>query len=346
MSDNKHSAPEPSAHQLSGSSDATVDVDSDSELMLEHLGTDSFTEDQEELDSRGHLQVMSDHPGLQRILLPENATSGDAIKVLSKSIPTNEYGLPAFFYRSDLLPFPLNQLTAEGADSAVVSLSYDEGYPTYDGKIWWFQLPHEPLQEFLLFQRYLDQAEAVGLRQLQLLSMENQVSFDKVQALFFEYFWAPRARAYDLFNIAAERKRREIKARKVEKSHFDMAEDLMQPLRDKLSNPEFLDKVEPGEAVEILRKLVMIQRISLGLAANGNAGKEVVNPDGAMAPAQLMRQITEGTGIQDDGLGLSGNLQALLADPSFAFEAQKLVIRVRHAGGEAESQASRALGDI
>jgi hypothetical protein len=294
------------------------------------------------LDAKAHQEVALQGSQYQPILLPENATNGDAIKALSKSIPTNNYGLPAFFYRSDLLPHP-SQLTQDSADAAVVSLDYEEGYPQYGGKLWWFQLPHEPIDAFLLFQAYLNQVEEVGLRQLQLLAQEQQVPFAKALGLHQEYYWAWRSRAYDLFHIAADRKRREAKARQVERSHFDMAEAAMEPLRDKLRDPEFLKGVEPKEAIDILRQLVNIQRISLGLAANGNAGKPIENADGAMAPASLMKQITEGTGIQDEGLGLGGNLQALLSDPNFAFEAQKLVIRVRHAGTEQDAvQAPRA----
>lgn len=309
--------------------------DQDQDAEFEDVGpelqaTDMGNLSQEELDNRARQDLIDSAPTQQRIILREGANAGDAILALSQAIPTNEFGLPAFFYRSDLLPYPLSTLTQESCDAAVVSLEYEEGYPTYNGKIWWYQLPHEPMDAYMTFQRYLDQAETVGLRQLQLLSMEEKISFQSIQSLYNEYYWSYRSRSYDLFNIAAERRRRIIQQRKVENRHFDMAEALMEPLRDKLRNPDFLKNIEPKEAVEILAKLVNIQRVSLGLAANGNAGKEVYNPDGAVTPANLMKQITEGTGIQDEGLGINSNLQLLLSDPKFAFEAQALVIRVRH----------------
>ncbi len=301
---------------------------------------------QDELDEAAHNEARSDYAGLQLILLPEGATSADAVAHLQKSVPVNSYGLPTLFYRSDMLPYPLSGLTADGAEQAAVYLNYDEGYPTYGGKIFWYQLPHEPLDYFLLFQRYLAQAEEIGIRQLQKLAMDNSMSFDRVQAAFYEYAWAPRARAYDLFNIAAERKRKEIRARKMEDDHYTKAGSLLDKLTPQFEEPDFFKNLTSKEAVEVLRLLINIQRVSSGLSQNGNAGKTDFNPDGASSTSALMREITEKAGQETEGMGIDANMEALLRDPNFAFEAQRLVIRVRRgAGSETDVAQVKAIQD-
>lgn len=307
---------------------------------------DPVDQSQDELDATAHNEARADYAGLQLILLPEGATSADAVNHLTKSVPVNSYGLPTLFYRSDMLPFPLSSLTADGAEQAAVYLNYDEGYPTYDGKIFWYQLPHEPLDLYLVFQRYLDQAEEVGIRQLQKLAMDNKMSFDKVQKAFWEYCWASRARAYDLFNIAAERKRKEIRARKMEDDHYTTAGNLLDKLAPQFEEPDFFKNLTPKEAMEVLRLLINIQRVSTGLSQNGNAGKTEFNPDGASSTSALMREITEKAGQETEGMGIDANMAALLADPNFAFEAQRLVIRVRRgAGSDTDVAQVKAIQD-
>src|SRR5262245_4366843 len=122
--------------------------------------------------TEGAVVLYTNANNLHRIVLPEGATKAIAIRYLSQSIPLNEYQLPTFYYRSDFLPHNLELLTQEDADNCVVSLDYSDGYPTFGrSQIFWNQLPHEPFQDYLLFQKFIDQAEEVGLRQLQLLSM-------------------------------------------------------------------------------------------------------------------------------------------------------------------------------
>lgn len=286
---------------------------------------------QDEVDEQAHKNAAMFNPALQLVLLPENPTPSDAIHVLSKQIPENEYGLPTMFYRVDMLPYELGNLTQQDAEACGVPITYEEGYPTFDrGHLFWQQLPGEPYQEFILFQRYLDQAMETGLRQLQMLAMENKVTLAKVHSLAQTYYWRWRARAHDLFEVAADRKRRELRARKIEHSHFGIAEDLLRPLKAKFQDPNFFETLSSKEAVEVLRLLINIQRVSSGLAQNGNAGATNFNPDSAVTPTELMRQITEGAQTASGGLGLDSNLTALLTDPNFAMEAQALVIRVRH----------------
>ena len=313
---------------------------------LNSTSIENLSQDQIDESARHEQNALAGMAGSLRIFLPEKATRADAIKELSKSVPENEYGLPTFFYRSDRLPFDLSQLTGLDADACVEPLDYEEGYPTFgNGKIFWQQLPHEPLDAFLLFQRYLDQAEETGLRQIQLLAMENNVSLDKAQEWYTEYFWRARARSFDLFQVAADRKRRELRARKLEDNHYKTADALMKQLEPHLQSPDVFKNMDGKQLVEVLRLLINIQRVSNGLPQNGNAGGVPINPDSAASGRQLMEEITKGVQREDGGLGLGGGLADLLKDPKFALEAQSVVLRVRQNNDPNAHKTVKAIED-
>ena len=311
-----------------------VSTPHDSSSLTETDETEQFSSDLVAQDADSDLG-----PG-QFVLLPEGASRADAVKVLSTNITLNEYQLPDFFYRSDLLPFPLTNMTLDDADAAVVPLEYYEGYPTYGGgKVFWYQLDHEPYDSFILFQKYLDQAMEYGLRQLQLLAMNENMTMARVTALANEYMWAWRARAYDLFQVAADRKRRDLRARAVENKHYNKAGDLLTALEAKYQGTDWIDELSAKEGIELMTTLMKIQRMSVGLAANGNAGGSQFDPAAAASGADIMKEVVRGLSGSSEGLGIDNNLKALLADPQFAFNAQALVIQVRsgaNAGGEAD----------
>lgn len=300
---------------------------------LRSVGLEGLSQD--EIDDKARAQSLVEYAHYSRIILPEGATKADAMYILSKEIPENEFGLPAFFYRVDMLPYNLEGLTQEDADACVVELSYDEGYPTYNGgHIFWQQLPSEPFDAFMLFQRYIDQAQSLGLRQTQILAMENRVSLEKVVALYHEYFWAARAKSHDLFQVAADRKRRELRGRSLENKHFEMADSLLLQLKNKLADGaedgvDIFKDLTGKEFLECMRLLMNMQRVSAGLPQNGNAGGVPFNPDSAMTGKQLLEDITKGVQRGDAGLGLGGGLAEMLKDPNFALEAQSVVLRVR-----------------
>lgn len=304
---------------------------------------------QDQIDENAHNQQVATYAEYQRIVLPEGATRADAILEMSKNIPENQYGLPAFFYRSDLLPFDLSTLKQEDADACVVDLNYDEGYPTYKGAhIFWQQLPHEPLEDYLLFARYIDQAEEMGLRQLHMLAHNNNVPMIRVQTLYHEYYWKARARAHDLFQVAADRKLRELRSRRLEDKHFRQAEDLMRTLNNKIedSGEDIFANLSGKELLECMRLLINIQRVSNGLPQNGNAGFTPTNPDAAMDGKALMEDITKNAAGGQDGLGLGGGLLELLKDPKFAIQAQSIVLQVRQAGDTNAAQQVEVRPDM
>jgi hypothetical protein len=283
------------------------------------------TQDEVDLQSRALAQAQN-----QRIVLPEGATKGIAVEYLTKTVLKNEYGLPDYFYRSDMLPHDLRSLMMDDTEAAIVSLDYSEGYPTYDGgKIFWQQLPHEPYEAFCLFQRYLGQAEEVGIRQLQLFSMEENISLSRARELSLEYLWNVRARAFDLFQVAAERKKRELRARKTETTHFEKAGELLEAIMRKFQDPDWIEGLSPKEALAALTDLIKIQRVSVGLSANGNAGPGAIDPNSGATAEVIMRSITKSV-VEDDGsMTLTPDLEALMSDPNFSMKAQELIFRVR-----------------
>jgi hypothetical protein len=265
------------------------------------------------------------------MILPENATKGDAISHLSRSIPKTELGLPTYFYRSDLLPYPLNSMRTGDADPAIVLLSYDEGYPTLpNGSIFWYQLPSEDFASHLLFTRYLEQAAELGLRQLQLLAMDQNMPLGKLMELKKEFYWADRARAWDIFQVAAERRKRELRARQTEDTHYTQAKALCDQLLSKFADdPEWVSKVTHEDAMKMMIDLMKVQRISLGLSATGSTKDLTTDPYLAADNGQLMQEVTRGLQQANVGPGMSNNLQALLMDPQFAQMAQGLVFKIR-----------------
>lgn len=290
---------------------------------------------QDEVDDFERRYLSDTNLGYQRVLLPEGATRSDAIYYLSKQIPTNEYQLPTFFYRSDLLPQNLDRMSQDDVDLAAVTLYYEDGYPTFGksrAQIFWNQLPHEPYEAFSLFQRYLDQAEDIGLRQLQMLSMDNNISLDRVSAYALEYYWGSRSRAYDLFQVAAERKRRELRVRKTEDKHFQMAGALIQQITSTIEEQgeTFFRNLAPREALDALARLITVQRISMGEHQNGTA--KLAGQVDAMAGASgsdIMRDLTKNIAQGSGAAGIDNNLRALMSDPQFALQAQSLIIQVR-----------------
>lgn len=283
---------------------------------------------QEEIDDRVHQQRQD--TVYNRIILPQGATAVDAIKHLLKGIPQNEFGLPAFFYRSDLLPYDLGHFEQSDAEAAIVDLDYSDGLPTYNGgHLFWEKLPHESQTDFLAFQRYVEMADTIGIRTTHILAKEQGLELGHIEALATLFFWRPRARAYDLFYIAANRKLRERRSRTLEDQHFLMAENILNTIKDEINTEKF-GELTLKEQLDCVRQLMNMMRISSGLPQNGNAGAVPYNPDAAKDTKNLMEDITKGVQQGDNGLGLGGGLAELLKDPNFAFEAQKIVLRVRH----------------
>lgn len=319
------------------------------------------------------------------IPLPDQCSLSDAVHFLSRTIPANEFGLPVYFLRSDLLGAALSgpYITQEDVDAASVGLFYTDGYPTLPtGSSFWSQLPHEPKIAHLAFTKYLEQGELDGIRQLDTLFIElsndprfstildahqnqyqnagathadtdadyededDDVGSTKLEgsgyglglqglvSLYRQYYWSSRARAYDLFVVAAEQKRREHRIRKMENRHFIQAEQMFEQLLEKFQDPEWIEELNAKEAIEALETLVKIQRLSVGLTgqhASSNAGNVTAGRKGVTAE-YIMRQVAQGT-ASTSGEGadrFTNKLQALLADPSQGMLIQEAILKLSH----------------
>lgn len=253
--------------------------------------------------------------GCAMIVLPENVSRADAVYILSKNIPVNQYGLPEYFIRSDLL-HSLTSLTQEDVDAASIGLFYNEGYPALEeGTAFWNQLPHEPMAAHILFQKYLSQAEETGIRQLDVLAAVEGADLDEIRAHYREFYWSSRARAYDLFIVAAEERKRQIRTRKMETTHFDQAKLLFDKLLERFmgDNSDWIDELNAKEAIEVMEMLVKIQRLSVGLTGqHASSLPQQRLPEGASTEA-ILQHITRGSNLssgQSDAF--RGRLQDLL----------------------------------
>jgi hypothetical protein len=221
------------------------------------------------------------------------------IEQLVMTIPLNEYGLPVFFYRADLLDYTLFQTIPTVAEArflqqllsnAIVQLSYAQGFPTLeDGSPIWGPLPWEPETSYNLFTQYVEQ---VGVRSLHTLNRKegnyrSEIPIATVNEYFSLYYWKVRARSYDLFASAHMQRKRVARLLSTEDRHFQVADDLMKKIKQRIGQFEeedFID-VGPKEAADILEKLVRVQRISVGLPANG-ADNAVVTKQRQLDQAQ------------------------------------------------------------
>lgn len=277
----------------------------------------------------------------QMVTFPLNSTRGDIIRQLSRGIPSNDFGLPVYYYRTDLLDMvslqTLGRTTQDELDVAVEPLQYNDGYPTFaNGAPFWAQMPHEPRPNFILFQRYLELSELEGIRLLDTLAHQEHMELATLLDYSLEYLWSARARAYDLFIVAAEAKRREALTRKTEKGHFNAAEKLLAPLVAKFEDPEFLEKLDtldPKELVDIAETLMKIQRLSLGLTGQNASStqKDLATPGSSVEV--ILKQLTKNSGSQaSGGASIMDRLGALMQDEHTALNAQEIIIRATSDG--------------
>ena len=239
-------------------------------------------------------------------------TRQELIERSHRFLPTTPEGLPAGFYRADLVPnsaSPRDALNPRLLDVAFVELRYDEGFPSLpDGRPFWHKLDFEPPESFVLFDIYTNLASQ-GPRHLhQLLDIpevQRILPFDSpasasqaLRELYTLYYWRDRARAYDLYQEAAYRHIRTRRAMKAEDYHYIKAEELLQRLIRKIGEraDDFFDILvsEPDKAISVLEKLVKIQRVSAGMPS-------MAPPESLPSPTQnaptdfemILRQVSQ-----------------------------------------------------
>lgn len=330
---------------------------------------------------------------------------------ISTKIPINEFGLPEFLYRADLIPADFFELPFDNQTTvlrnAVIPLNMDEGFPSFEHrKPIWERMDHESATHFMWFEQYRNQpyehallaektnknghhASGLGdirrLDSLKLPQMNGSTTqsggsaggIGEISELFVYYFWPHRCLAYDYFRIIEQEKQRERQILSTTNTHFLKASQLFDKLYDAILKEEgedgilLLRDLDGQKAVNVLEKLVKIQRVSLGLNMNGGgpgqngAGGARIGDGSAgtgaiVSPNELFRRVARGDSpATDDDAGGSGssmingarsrttadlegtNLEVLLNDPDTADLAQQLIIKIGQKRYEEENPARK-----
>lgn len=282
-------------------------------------------------------------------------TREDVFRQATASTPTNDFGLPIFVYRPDLLPEDLYTRTEDERlnilGSSTVDIIYDEGFPTFaDGTAFWSRMNFEPDDSYERFKVYLEMGDKVGARRLEDLFFDLDAMGGSTAAAlmdgnarkaikddFIYYNWAARCKAYDLFKVVAHHKLRERRILTTTDRHFLEAEKLLGRAVKYLDNIDWdsdESDMNPKLALDILDKMAKLQRTSLGMSAHGHAAGENSDTAKNADVSVVLRQVA--AGAQDPNAGSNqanqaGDLSVLLNDPEMAGMAQELIIKVGEA---------------
>ena len=318
----------------------------------------------------------------------------EAIRVLTREIPTNEFGMPTGVYRTDLLPFhnyvpnhhnhhvdvDVDLNTEEGVEhralalppeqqepqpqeyriagflskelhGAFIPLQFDEGFPAFNnGLPFWSRFDFEPSDAFEAFQRYTqmnlgrlatsseeeyDGKAASGTRSLSTLVAEmypdTQV-LDMVaqyQEYYHLYYWGMRAHAYDLYRVAQFRKQQEHRAVESQDEHYVLSRRLRHKLMSYFENDEdFMDMMTPKVALDMLKTLVGIERVSAGIPAGGPVNENTTDASGK--PFEMVLRTVSNSNRRDDHATVNEEgeiLDRALKSPEAVELLQELIIR-------------------
>lgn len=255
-------------------------------------------------------------------------TRTDLVRELNRALPLNEYNLPLYIYRPDLLdPQALLQMDRPSAKqqladmlaNSIVHLSYDLGYPTI-GKgdtPFWGQLLWESKQAFETFLAYL---ELDGVRGLH--NIENVLP-ELASEWYHQNCWKLRAQAFDAFRVAHHSRMREQRIFSVQNDHYLKGQKLFQKVFNHLEKLP-LDELEFDKGVNALEKLSKIVHSTLGIAASNKDP----NPTIGTSVEVVMRKTAESQHVVRKNDQDSVDMESLLNDPAALERAQELIIRV------------------
>lgn len=251
---------------------------------------------------------------LRHIQYSQITSRSTLIEQLLKTIPLNECGLPLYLYRPDLLDYtqfqslPSQETVSdlqESLLSAMVHISYAQGFPSLsNGEPLWAQFDWESIENYIQFTEYLEQEGIRSLHTLREASTHMSVlttSTSEFYEVFTLYSWAFRARAFDLYQTAHKQRKRIERVMNTEDSHFELAEKMMKKVSQRIS--EFTDDdweiVDPITATKMLSELTKVQRISIGLPANGPQTKDAAPP--FLSTEQQMKRLAQAGDIPEVG---------------------------------------------
>lgn len=284
------------------------------------------------------------------------STRAMTLAAAARFIPCTAEGLPAGFYRADLVADDLPAAAARlpsATEAAFVPLNYQEGFPALpDGRPFWNKLDYEPPAAFAAFELYVALA-ANGPRYVAALLQSpelqrlygDSLTSPLLQEMHTLYYWKERARAADLYQEATNRHIRTRRAQNMQDYHFTQSDTLLRKVMDQLNTEETFDamKHDPQVLLSAMEKLVKIQRVSVGLpsAAPLPAATQETPFSFEMVMRQMIQQEanlarTEGTNslnttIDQDGRVVSSTdnlLRGALHSPDTSKLMQELIIKM------------------
>lgn len=275
-------------------------------------------------------------------------SKGQLFRALSQNVPLNSYHLPDHIYRADMIPQDLLSYSppdrATTLEAATLNITFDHGYPAFDETTpLWGRLPGETEEAFSTYTLFLELPETSKadnpVRLLPLIAEATGTSLERVSEWCNIYYWHWRARAYDLFLQACHRKQREQRIMSIEGSHFAMAEKMLAQVQD-LANRKLQQEIalitENDEAeteskvkdlIDMAVKLASLQRVSVGLPANGPEKLDVSLPRHATV-AEAFKSIAKEGAADEATTSRSVEMDTLLANPDELARAQELLIRM------------------
>jgi hypothetical protein len=262
---------------------------------------DQQPENTEQDEAATHIQLPSTIYGpIRTIQYSHIIDRRSLMDQLSKTIPLNQYGLPEFLYRPDLLnpddfkTYPTVEKAwklQETLNAAIIHIAYHQGFPTFaEGLPIWTPFPFETDEAQRAFAEYL---ELEGVRSIHMMI---SWSIDDLMEWMILNSWVPRAKAFDLYRMAYAQRKRQQRILTTEENHYEEADKLLKVATRKLGSltQEDLDNMSIIEAAKVFDIATKIQRVSLGLPAQGAADPRTLKDTRRVKPVEeQMREIAD-----------------------------------------------------
>lgn len=225
---------------------------------------------------------------------------------------------------------------------AYMPLSFDEGIPTLpSGNTLWDQWPHEPVNAYtaLAFFLQMPLVDASGVRVLadlptmlvhnRIIAAETPEVMRAIQTYYNMYGWGMRARAFDMFRVVKARKRQEERALATQDEHYILSRQLMSKLRVKLFEEDFWDMLTPKTAIDMLKTITSLERVSAGLPGGAPADVKKTGDAGVSVEVAMRTMAGDQSAVVSEQHSNDAVTQRLYSDPKALELAQQLIIRVK-----------------
>lgn len=334
--------------------DITPDEGGDDAEVSERPFVQDPSRDREKTLAESPFAVIPYGP-VRALKVEELHTKWHLMEQLNKTIPHNEYDLPDFIYRADLLDHeyvasalkglhnrsiqdptttailppangagPSAQDIQAHLDAAIVRLDYAEGFPTLpDGMPLWSKLDWEVDTDYQMFIAYLESGVDRALHKLIAWSL------DELKVAYHVYMWEVRVKCFDMYKVAQAAK---IKLRRMldtDDSQYKRSEKFLAKIEtvlDQFNNDE-IKEVGFDKLLKSFGDLMKIQRVAAGLPVNGPPSSDEV----VRAPTTniIMQQIAQTNPQKTEEEG--ENLDLLTEDPATLALAQDFILRSQKA---------------